>query len=277
MIPSHSRAIDLDKLAMISEVGVRRASVFLGLGVNAARDNNFNAYQLTHLTLIQIVPPNLPTTDVDEFKKHFEAWIIGNALREVVENFERFLDGVDAVCRRVELAKQSGRDGKLKILKSRKKFEQAGIDEKLEHLRKTHAITTGNERYFKAIKQARNCVTHRGGLVGSRDVGDNPTLRLTWWRIRVFLKGDSGKETELDAPFPLGGVVLDEESKVNVQLKDRVREFKKGARIEFTAQDVAEICQLTKMTSAELLVSLVEWLERQGVKVHAKSKDERGS
>lgn len=272
---ARSNTIDLDRLASIAAVGVRRAAVFLGLGVNAARDNNLNTYQLGDFTLIQLVTYEVPPYKVAEFKRHFEDWIINNALREVVESFERFLDGIDAVCRRVELAQDSGGERRTNLLKQRAKFEHAGIDEKLRVLRRNWKIATSNEAYFHSIKQARNCVTHRGGVVGKRDIGTDQTLRLKWWRIRLFLKGESGKETDIDPPFPPGGFVTDEAASVCVQMKDRIREFKSGSRIEFTLQDVVEICQLTKMTSDELLVSLVHWLQHRGVKVNAKQSPQQ--
>jgi hypothetical protein len=48
--------LDLDKLLDIALKGVRRAAVFMGLGVNAAIDPDFRSYQLSALTNIQTDP-----------------------------------------------------------------------------------------------------------------------------------------------------------------------------------------------------------------------------
>jgi len=42
--------IDLDQVLQIALTGVKRASVFMGLGVNAAINDNFNKYQLSEIT-----------------------------------------------------------------------------------------------------------------------------------------------------------------------------------------------------------------------------------
>jgi len=51
--------IDIDTLLELALRGIRRASVFLGLGVNAAIDPEFKDYQLTNLSNIHIIPANL--------------------------------------------------------------------------------------------------------------------------------------------------------------------------------------------------------------------------
>ena len=66
--------------------GVRRASVFLGLGVNAARNPQFKDYQLQNLALFRIMPDALPDETIAHFKENFEEWVISCALRELTES-----------------------------------------------------------------------------------------------------------------------------------------------------------------------------------------------
>lgn len=54
--PMNQITIDFDKLKEIALRGIRRTAVFLGLGVNAARDENFKDYQLTGIALLRLVP-----------------------------------------------------------------------------------------------------------------------------------------------------------------------------------------------------------------------------
>lgn len=73
--------LDFDRIHEVALKGIRRAAVFMGLGVNAARDIGYRAYELTDLTQIQIVPSGANDQQVKQFKQEFEIWIIANGLR----------------------------------------------------------------------------------------------------------------------------------------------------------------------------------------------------
>ena len=255
MTPAMHHSLNIEKLADISYRGVRRAAVFLGLGVNAARNTDYDQYDLSHLSLIQIVPPNLPNEQVNEFKGHFEDWIVRNALRETVESFDLFLEKLHHSCLLIGTSKgcieadQANRWGK--------KLHSGGVDENLELLRERFGVTTGKEAYFQAIKQARNCVTHRRSIVGVKDADDNGELHLKWWRVRMFIKLDSGKEIEMAPPLPEGGIKLEEAGKVCIQFSDSERTFKIGDPVIFKPEDILEICELTKLATSQLLKSFL--------------------
>lgn len=51
--------INFDKILEVALRVVRRASVFMGFGVNAAQNPHFNNYQLTQITKIQLVSANV--------------------------------------------------------------------------------------------------------------------------------------------------------------------------------------------------------------------------
>ena len=179
-------SINIEKLADISYRGVRRAAVFLGLGVNAARDSNFYQYSLNHLSLIQTIPPNLLDKQVDEFKGDFEGWIVRNALREIIESFDLFLEKLHHSCLLIGTAKgcieedQANRWGK--------KLHNGGVDDKLELLRKRFGVNTSKEDYFRAIKQSRNCVTHRSSVVGVKDVDEKKLVIRSYLSPKTFLR-----------------------------------------------------------------------------------------
>jgi len=48
--------IDLARILETANVGIRRAAVFMGLGVNLASESTFKKYELTDEVNIQIVP-----------------------------------------------------------------------------------------------------------------------------------------------------------------------------------------------------------------------------
>jgi len=67
-MPQIEYNIDFGKLLEVALKGVRRATVFLGLGVNAALDKNFNKYQLTDIAQIQLLSPGVDAQTLFHFK-----------------------------------------------------------------------------------------------------------------------------------------------------------------------------------------------------------------
>src|SRR6266849_3302450 len=81
--------IDLDQVWEPALVGILRASLFAGLGANAARDpslTNFDLPGLMKFSYSRLVP------DLQEIKLEFERWTLANAFREAVESFALALD-----------------------------------------------------------------------------------------------------------------------------------------------------------------------------------------
>jgi hypothetical protein len=94
--------IDLQKLADIAHVGVRRAVLFMGLGLNAINQPGFRDYQLHKLPLqagqqsfpVDFFPPDLPDERVATFKQEYSVWIAGCGLRELLEHYALYLDHI---------------------------------------------------------------------------------------------------------------------------------------------------------------------------------------
>ena len=92
--------IDVKHLSDVAHTGVRRAVLFLGLGLNAMHREDFRDYQLNKLPLalgqtslpIDFFPANLPNERIDEFKKEYSLWLTGCGLREMLEHYALFLD-----------------------------------------------------------------------------------------------------------------------------------------------------------------------------------------
>jgi hypothetical protein len=89
--------INLDSLLEIAQRGVRRASVFLALGVNSARDPRMDNYMFPKDVLIQVLHEGLDQKTVEHFKTEFEKWVILSGLRDLTETFSIYLNGVHKV------------------------------------------------------------------------------------------------------------------------------------------------------------------------------------
>jgi len=90
--------IDFSQMKDIAYRGVRRAAVFVGLGVNVARDDQFKKYQLSEYSALRVMPDDLNDKSIAHIKEEFEKWVILNGVRELVESFGLFLDKVHIGC-----------------------------------------------------------------------------------------------------------------------------------------------------------------------------------
>ncbi len=161
--------VNFDAMREVAHTGVRRAALFLGLGLNAAYDEEYKDYHLTKIAQIDFIPSDADDKTIAAYKNEFSFWIIGNGLRELVEAFGTFLDRLYKGCLLFQLAKDGNSRQKLEA--RYKKYHYVGLSEKLVILKQEFAIETGNAGQLASINKARNCLTHRQGIVGRPDVG----------------------------------------------------------------------------------------------------------
>jgi hypothetical protein len=168
--------INLDKLVDISFKGIRRTSVFLSFGISSAKDENLTDYQLSQETAFRIMPDNLSNDQTAELKTHYGDWIISCGLRELIETFSVYLCRIYEVCLGTSIHKNALKceDPDSKI----KSYEWKGVEKQLKKLRNEFSVETSKEKYIKSINQARNCITHRRGIVGPEDLRGGSSLKI---------------------------------------------------------------------------------------------------
>lgn len=257
--------IDFDRIRDIALRGIRRTSVFMGLGVNAARDDRLKEYQLTDLMMLRVMPDNVDDQTLAGFKTAFHQWIISNGLRELVETFATFLDQVHKVCLFIARSKGKVSDSERKAYG--REFEKKGLENKLNSLRRGFSVFTSREKYFNSINKARNCITHRQGKVGPKDLKDQDAFRLVWLGLEVYAETPSGEKHSLMPPFPREGIILEGGGKVKVSVIERVTEYKLGDTIAFSPNDLGEICLLFLMATDDISKSALEYVKNMGIEI----------
>lgn len=255
--------INFDQLREVALNGIRRSAVFLGLGVNSARDPRFSDYELTKITLIRLVPANADAQVVRGYKKAFEEWIIACGLRELTETFAIFLDGVHRSC--LIMATHQKEIPPEEATKSGPAFEWKGIEEKLAKLKTCFGVETQKEKYLVSINRVRNCFTHRRGLVGRPDVGAEDCLRLQWWGMEMFIQTPNNDVIPIPASFPEEGIYLKDGGTLCMKFTDRVKEFKLGQLIAISPNDLAEMCFLAQLATDEILKSAFNYASKIGI------------
>jgi hypothetical protein len=180
----------------------------------------------------------------EEASEHHKIWALSNGLRDTVEGLSNFLESAHHVLSTWALADCQNEDGCLKasawdeeIINGGKAFHRLGFPDKLSHITASHGVTLDETlaRQVVSINTARNCLVHRGGVVGERDKNDERGLTVEWRKLSMFLQDEDG---EYD--FVIGGVTR-KESWLCMRSVDYRKSFNIGERISFTTQEFADI------------------------------------
>ncbi len=75
--------VDIDDILDVALRGVRRASMFMGLGVNAALSEHVRDYQLTGVSPIQLLSSEIPEDQLANAKDEFKLWIEANGFHSL--------------------------------------------------------------------------------------------------------------------------------------------------------------------------------------------------
>jgi hypothetical protein len=234
-MPQVEYNIDFGKILEVALKGVRRATVFLGLGVNVALDAQFNKYQLTDIAQVQLLPPEVNAQTLSHFKDEFKTWIVANGLRELIETFSVFLERLHEACFVIEhhvkpvalnnLAKQQATFGKY------------GLPDKITVLKRKFSVGPTHPAQLLTLNKARNCLTHRRGIVERIDCNLIDALKVNWLGADIFAQTPSGEKHQLKK-----GLVLKEGGDIMMQFLERERVFPIRSVVRFSPQDLAEIC-----------------------------------
>src|SRR5712691_8248045 len=114
--------IDLDQIWNPIGVEIPRAYVFAGFGINAANDPKQVDYHLPGLMKLSFAPQSVGDDLLGEYKREFANWILGNALREVIESLEMCLENVFQSVRslrKVRVSRPRGRWQEISIARAR--------------------------------------------------------------------------------------------------------------------------------------------------------------
>lgn len=265
--------IDLPKLADIAHVGVRRAVLFMGLGLNGINQPGFRDYQLHKLPVqtgqqslpVDFFPPNLPDERVATFKQEFSVWIAGCGLRELLEHYALYLDHIHNYGLVVQQA--TGKLGPRDPKKEQRSFNRNGsLAEKLKLLKERFGIEIEAADSITQLYSARNCLTHDLGVVAPTRCDSQGVFAVTWTAFDMLAIGDeTGAERPL-ADLIASGERTQENTTVAMRRVVRRRELKAGDKLRFTQQDLWEQCFFFNAIAIPMMMTaFVAYLTAHGI------------
>jgi len=263
--------ISYPNILEIAAKGVRRTAVFMGLGLNAAYDSNFTAYQLTRLAPIQLVSPDADEKTITHYKEQFALWIITCGLRELVDTFAIFLDEIHHASLLISVS--VGEASSSNVSAQRKKFHFEGMTKKLDLLKRDFDICPQNPEALNSIHQTRNCLTHRQGIVGPKDCFGGQSLIVKWSAIDFYVKTPSD-EVILPFPIPQEGIFVSEGGEVKAGFSERQKAFPLHTVVNFNPRELAEICHFMLISTDEIIKAAEAYATKKGIRTSEPPKVE---
>lgn len=234
----------------------------MGLGINAANNPALRDYQLVKEIGLQFIEDTSDENTINFFKSEFGRWIVSNGIRELIETFSAFLDEVNHAC--LIIAVGTGQIPSNRFSPLDKRFRHSGLNDKISLLKDAFSVSTNKPEYLLSINQARHCLTHRRGIVGSEDCLLENKLSVKWVGIDVFAQKPSGDKVPL-IPFPEEGVILEAGGKIMAAPCEREMVFSLGSLITFSPRDLAEFCLFVLQLTDEVIHKTEEYAKTRGI------------
>jgi hypothetical protein len=191
-------------------------------------------------------------------------WIEANGFRELVETFAVFLERVHVVCMIIKANKggitNEDKDKNIKI------YQRMGISDKLKILSDDFQVAPSRPSCIISLNKARNCLTHRRGVVGIEDLNSKQELQVEWTGLDIFAETpDSERIMLLD--IPPDGILLKHGGTVKAQFITRSKVFHLNELLRLSTRDIAEICWMFSLEAKETARTAIQYSRNMGITV----------
>ena len=245
-------SIELAHPTGLIQCALQRSLDLVSFGLQAADTLEAESLRMPGTQHHVIPAPNV-ALDVATARTEYRSWVISNGLRDCVEAVGPSLEWARKLCfiwtrpgaitahdtGATNLsATLTGDDWNRHIVREGEKFDWRSLREKLEYLGKSYGFVRPelSDAIF-TINAARNCLSHRGGIVGQKDLKSRSDsgLVVEWRRYELVSgTGDSARVLEVPATVEAGETI-------SVRIVETGKEIPLGERITFAASEFLEI------------------------------------
>lgn len=229
---------NLDHVLEILRKGIRRADVFMGIGLNAATHDP----PVSHILApegphhIRLVKEELTDEERAHVAAEFGKWVRTNGIRELIETFSIFLHRLYMPM----FVMRQGRGLEGEKLPAPDRFERMGIADQVDAFAMTVPVSDADRRMLASLNQARNCFAHRQGRVGERDIdAETAAFCVRWSAFQLEIAEPDGNIVVEDAMF---GRVFENGGMVQLRVVEREKAFALDDELILEKRELKEIC-----------------------------------
>jgi hypothetical protein len=186
--------------------------------------------------------PNLQITPraLDVVKPETTRWLIASAFRDWVEDIAGYFEQLrqlDAVMGLSDRETFTEEDLRAAVDAPARAFDKLQFHEKVARLT-AQDLLGAHATHILSINAARNCLVHRRGFVGDRDVAASAdrTLRVTWISLRLAARSPDGAVRDV-----VPGMILEGGTDIIARTIPVERVYREGEAIDFSTGDLVEI------------------------------------
>ncbi len=262
-------SLAIPKPSLILGLVVQRTIGLVGYGLQAAASASPADLSLPGLFFNLQLPGEQALTP-ERAPSEFRSWMLAHALTDCVEAVGGALESARVWCLiwsqpsaitkledgSVSLAAQiAGEFWNREVVGGSQKFDRLPLPEKFAHIQSFGVPELSHTNDILSLNAARNCLTHRGGVVGAKDL-PSPTaagLTVTWQGFRLEVKEPSGVRTLSEPGVVQAGAEL------SMTTHSVSRTFALGSPIVISAQDLVDIGTTFILFANELEVAIGAW------------------
>jgi len=250
--------LDLDEVRAPLSVGVRRAKMFITLGIRPIEGElELNALMgpRTHLNIFGAA---LTEAQQAQAKAEYAAWVTDSALRDLDLHFHLFLD-------RIWWAWQVAAHGPLVP----EDFVPEGIERETNSAIKASRVLVAlgeaepDVAHFRSLSNARNVLAHHVGIVPPDKAFHDGHLQVSWLAMVQRFIDEDGVEHPWDEVT--GQVHSDRPTRIQITFEVVARRFAPGERVRLTPHEVVQIALFYEIEGNRIFERLVERLRAVGV------------
>lgn len=255
--------INFDEITEIAKVGVNRAYIFMGFAVNMSRNPHFSDFEVPDSSNLLLVSQNISDSERHEFKGEFANWAIANGLRDLNEVFLDQIYNCALIIESWTIQSAGGKFDNSRNASRVNKFQRIGMVEKFKVLEEELSISIEFAEELLSIKRARNCLTHRLGIVDSKDLTDDKCMIISWRIPELYgYESDGSEYIPPQDKFPMK---FPENSPVKIRFRIQKKSILLGERIIFYPTELKEICLTHLLAIDQVKKSFIAFATQKGV------------
>lgn len=202
--------------------------------------------------------------DEAERRATYENWVLSNGFRDLARGIRESLEEAYLYLKvaNAELGPTTLAKVQSMIEDTRARAAAMRFPQLLEEINAGLTEPMAFEPEFRTLQKVRNCLEHRGGIVGPNDVDVGAdALTLSFPRLKMFyLRGEDEIEIvpgeAIDTHEPETPFADDEGVQIYLKRVTRTRTYARGQPVQITAAEFYEIAMACHMFAADVATKL---------------------
>jgi hypothetical protein len=254
---------------------LQRSIDLVSFGLQAAQAANPSELSLPD-SLAQLAPAQNRSMDVATARTEFTVWVLANGFRDIVEALGPSLEWARRICflwtrpgpvalhpnGRVKLQPSiTEEEWNSQVVDGAPRFDRLSLQDKITYLEQEYGfVRPALTDAIMSLNAARNCLTHRAGMVGPRDLKGpyDEGLLVKIRKLHITVKGNDGTERSIDGPS-----MVNAGEQVVVGFIDSERLFRLGERIQFSQAEYIDVCMTFLAFALELQERIIAFQDRR--------------